>query len=181
MSSVLKFFKSDKKKKGGQYLEISEIGMPTQVPTVFHVLFLYQPICLYGYISLSLSLSLSVFLSFSVLSLPLLSFLLSSLFLYQILQLDKWQISGIAQFFRAREPGRQYCRHPGAVAQAPSAHDYGRGGREPGERGEGQTDSQVDRHATKECKPDFYADELVAGRECGTLVKFIAHLWRGVC
>eukprot|EP00088_Acartia_fossae_P068066 TRINITY_DN8563_c0_g1_i1.p1 TRINITY_DN8563_c0_g1~~TRINITY_DN8563_c0_g1_i1.p1 ORF type:complete len:568 (+),score=174.80 TRINITY_DN8563_c0_g1_i1:205-1908(+) len=31
MSSVLKFFKSDKKKKGGQYLEISEIGMPTQV------------------------------------------------------------------------------------------------------------------------------------------------------
>jgi len=32
MSSVLKFFKSDKKKKGsGHYLEISEIGMPTQV------------------------------------------------------------------------------------------------------------------------------------------------------
>ena len=61
MSSVLKFFKSDKKKKGGQYLEISEIGMPTQVPTVFHVLFLYQPICLYGYISLSLSLSLSLY------------------------------------------------------------------------------------------------------------------------
>ena len=64
MSSVLKFFKSDKKKKGGQYLEISEIGMPTQVPTVFHVLFLYQPICLYGYISLSLSLSLSLCISF---------------------------------------------------------------------------------------------------------------------
>jgi len=32
MSSVLKFFKSDKKKKNsGQYLEIAEIGMPTQV------------------------------------------------------------------------------------------------------------------------------------------------------
>jgi len=31
MSSVLRFFKSDKKKKNsGQYLEISEIGMPTQ-------------------------------------------------------------------------------------------------------------------------------------------------------
>ena len=35
MSSVLKFFKSDKKKKGGQYLEISEIGMPTQVLILF--------------------------------------------------------------------------------------------------------------------------------------------------
>ena len=32
MSSVLRFFKSDKKKKNSsQYLEISEIGMPTQV------------------------------------------------------------------------------------------------------------------------------------------------------
>ena len=32
MSSVLKFFKSDKKKKSsGHYLEIAEIGMPTQV------------------------------------------------------------------------------------------------------------------------------------------------------